>query len=89
MNVIESYLHHALAIPVTQLPVVLSTMVMDSPFADSLLPLIPSLLAAEPSLTDELWKFSVTLNVPHKLLFDAFHIQTSLNQQLLPLSKAC
>lgn len=81
MNVIESYLHHALAVSPGELFPEIRRQIASSPFAQSMMPRINELLSADPELVSELWKFSVSLNIPHKLLFDAYQIQIALNQQ--------
>lgn len=84
MNIIESYLSQALNIPPVRLQHELKQQLERSPFGDSLPSQLRDLLTAQTCVIDDLWKFSVALNVPHQHLFDAFNLQT----QILP-SRRC
>lgn len=81
MNVIESFLCHTLSVTLAELPLALRESMMTSPFMMSTMPHLDKLLAGDPSILDDLWKFSVSLDIPHKLLFDSFSIQLELNQR--------
>ena len=80
MNIIQSFLIRALNVPAIELDSTIVKMIKAGAFSHSLLSQKDALLAGDSSITDELWKFSVSLNVPHQLLFDAIRLQTSIDQ---------
>ena len=79
MNIIQSFLVSLLQIDEPALRTAILHRVWHGRFQHSLLPLIDAFLRGDHDISDELWKFSVSLDVPHQLLFDAFRLQMAIN----------
>jgi two-component sensor histidine kinase len=79
MNIIQSFLLHALQVPQADLRSTLERAFAKSEFSASLQHRIDALLRAEDQLRDDLWKVSLSLELPHQLLFDAFLLQQQVS----------
>jgi len=54
--------------------------IQQSPFSKSLEPLVDDFMDAKSSVLNDLWKFSVSLDIPHQLLCDSYFLQRKVNQ---------
>lgn len=81
MNIIRSFLLTALAVEPDKLRTVANERLSDNPLTKDLEFNLSDLMQAEPEILNELWKFSLALNVPHQLLCDSYWLQQKTNRQ--------
>ena len=79
MNIIQTFFSQILKVDETDLACEIEKRLAVSPFSDSTLLGLDLLFEANPSIVDELWKYSVCLDIPHQLLFESFQLQCSVN----------
>lgn len=77
MNLIQSLLCQTLHTEPTCLRSVMREKMFSGPFGCSERD-IDALLDASADISDRLWTFSVTLNMPHQWLYDAYRLQREL-----------
>jgi len=80
MSIIQAFLSRALNIAPQQVSALVHSKILLGPFAASLGEQSEAFLQAQPALADEVWKFSVSLEVPHQLLLDCYVLQQAVNQ---------
>jgi hypothetical protein len=78
MNIIQVFLTQSLNVEESRLLPVVEQKITDCPFSKSLEGKTHLFLQGDVSVVDDLWKFSVSLNVPHQLLFDSFRLHQAL-----------
>ncbi len=81
MNIVRSFLLTALAVEPSDLLFVANERLSDNPLTKDLGYGFSDLLQAEPEILNELWKYSLALDVPHQLLCDCYWLQQKTTQQ--------
>jgi hypothetical protein len=79
MNIIQTFFIQILQVDEANLSREITNRLATSPFSESVLQDLDLLLDANPRIVDDLWKYSVSLDIPHKLLFESFQLQCSVN----------
>jgi len=80
MNIVYSFLSSAFNVEATDVSALIHSRISESPFSDELFLQMDGFLKGEETVQDDLWKFSVALNLPHQLLCDSFKLQQQVNQ---------
>jgi hypothetical protein len=80
MNIIQTFFVQILKVDEADLTSEIAKRLATSPFSDTTLLGLDLLFEANPCIVDDLWKYSVCLDIPHQLLFESFQLQSSINR---------
>jgi len=75
MSIVSSFICTTLNIPPNTLTLHLSELIEQCPVAKGMSDSISDFLHADPALQDDLWRFSLALDLPHALVCESYWLE--------------